>query len=86
MSPEAVHELIRDSNNAVSSFMMDWPAIGRQMAPRGEQPIKVYLCDGRVLLTGKADLAFGVPSRRSLKFAIYDHPNSRLLSVALPVF
>lgn len=61
LSPEAVHELIRDSNNAVSSFMMDWPPIGRQMVPRGEQPLKVYLCDGRVLLTGKADLAFGAP-------------------------
>lgn len=55
-------ELRSEANDLVGKFVELWPPLRRQWLPRTESRTRAELCDGRVLLAGKVDLALGKPS------------------------
>lgn len=60
LSPEQLHDLVRDGNDALAKFIMDWPPLDRRLAPRVEMPLRVDLLDRRIVLKARVDLAFGL--------------------------
>jgi hypothetical protein len=58
-------DIVSASAAAVTTFGADWPPIRPAMIPRIESPVKVSLCEGRVVLKGQYDLALGPPGRGS---------------------
>jgi len=52
-------ELRAKAGNAVSTFLECWPPLPAAWWPRTELPVRVDLCDGRIVLAGKIDLALG---------------------------
>ncbi len=45
--------------NALSTFLECWPPLLASWWPRTELPVRAELCGGRVVLSGKVDLALG---------------------------
>ncbi|MDQ4134372.1 MAG: PD-(D/E)XK nuclease family protein [Actinomycetota bacterium] len=61
-APESVlNELRAAANEAVVKFQECWPPLQRAWKPRAEMRIRAQLCDGRLELQGKVDLALGLP-------------------------
>lgn len=54
-------ELRSDVNNLVSDFLDQWPPLKTAWRPTTEARLKAELCKGKVVLSGKADLALGAP-------------------------
>jgi hypothetical protein len=48
-------------NDLVSAFVELWPPLAPAWYPRTEASLRAELCDGRIVLRGKADLTLGVP-------------------------
>ncbi|HEX6595291.1 MAG TPA: PD-(D/E)XK nuclease family protein [Acidimicrobiales bacterium] len=59
LPPPARAELRAKAGNAVSTFLECWPPLPPAWWPRTELPVRVDLCGGRVVLSGKIDLALG---------------------------
>ncbi|MGH9223796.1 MAG: PD-(D/E)XK nuclease family protein [Acidimicrobiales bacterium] len=57
--PPSRAELRGRAGNAVATFLECWPPIKSSWYPRTELPVRVDLCDGRIVLRGKIDLALG---------------------------
>ena len=55
-------ELRSDVNNLVSDFLDQWPPLKTAWRPTTEARLKAELCGGKVLLSGKVDLALGSPA------------------------
>ena len=55
-------ELRSDVNNLVADFLDQWPPLRRAWRPATEARVRAELCSGKVVLSGKADLALGAPS------------------------
>ncbi len=56
-------EVVTSAGAAVTAFAAGWPAIRPQMIPRIEATIQVPLCEGRIVLKGRYDLALGHPAQ-----------------------
>lgn len=54
-------ELRSDVNNLVSDFLDQWPPLKASWRPTTEARLKAELCKGKVVVSGKADLALGAP-------------------------
>lgn len=52
-------ELRAQANDVVVQFLECFPPLRREWRPRTDTPIVVKLCDDRIVLRGKPDLAFG---------------------------
>jgi len=52
-------ELRGRAGNAVATFLECWPPLKASWYPRTELPVRVDLCDGRIVLRGKIDLVLG---------------------------
>lgn len=52
-------ELRGRAGNAVATFLECWPPIKSSWYPRTELPVRVDLCEGRIVLRGKIDLVLG---------------------------
>ena len=59
LPPPAKGELRARATNAVSTFLECWPPLPASWWPRTELPVRVDLCDGKIVLSGKIDLALG---------------------------
>lgn len=59
LTPPARAELRARAANAVSTFLECWPPILPAWWPRTELPVRADLCGGRIVLSGKIDLALG---------------------------
>jgi hypothetical protein len=55
----AVAELRAFASNGVATFLECWPPLPGSWWPRTELPVRAELCNGRVVLQGKIDLALG---------------------------
>ena len=55
-------ELRGEANDLVSKFAELWPPLLPRWTPRTESRTRAEVCEGRVLLAGKVDLALGTPS------------------------
>lgn len=56
-------DVLTSAGAAVTSFLAGWPALKPRMIPRIESPVNVPLCDGKIVLKGRYDLALGPPAR-----------------------
>jgi hypothetical protein len=65
-SPAELAEVVSSSSAAVTAFASDWPPLKPVMIPRIESRTKVPLCGGKIVLTGRYDLALGRPGRGSI--------------------
>jgi len=54
-------EVRSDVNNLVSDFLDQWPPLKASWRPTTEVRLKAELCRGKVVVSGKADLALGAP-------------------------
>ncbi len=54
-------ELRSDVNNLVSDFLDQWPPLKSSWRPTTEARLKAELCGGKVVVSGKVDLALGAP-------------------------
>ncbi len=72
LSPLDLAQLKGEANDAVVKFLTDWPPIERTWIPRVESGVRVALCDGRVVLRAKYDLAFGRPAGTEARVIIVD--------------
>ncbi len=70
-APE-IARLKGEANDAVVKFLSDWPPISPAWFPRVESPVRVDLCDGRILLSGKLDFALGRPRGTEGRVVIID--------------
>jgi hypothetical protein len=61
LRPGARAELLGEVADAVTKFTIDWPPVRREWSPRVESPQRAHLCDGRITLSGRPDLALGRP-------------------------
>jgi len=61
LGPGARAELVGEVADAVTKFVVDWPPVSRSWSPRVESPQRATLCDGRIVLHGRPDLALGHP-------------------------
>ena len=52
-------ELRAFATNGVATFLECWPPLPGSWWPRTELPVRAELCEGRVVLQGKIDLALG---------------------------
>ena len=59
LPPAGRGELRADATNAVSTFLECWPPLPASWWPRTELPVRVELCGGKVVLSGKIDLCLG---------------------------
>lgn len=59
LTPPARAELRVKAGNAVSTFLECWPPLPSAWWPRTELPVRFDLCGGRIVLSGKIDLALG---------------------------
>ena len=57
-----VAELRSDVNNLVSDFLDQWPPLKPSWRPTTEARLKAELCKGKVVLSGRVDLALGAPA------------------------
>ncbi len=55
-------ELRSDVNNIVADFIDQWPPLRTAWRPTTEARLRAELCGGKVMLTGKVDLALGAPA------------------------
>ena len=55
-------ELRSDVSNIVSDFLDQWPRLKPSWRPATEARLKAELCRGKVVLSGKVDLALGAPA------------------------
>ena len=55
-------ELRSDVNNIVADFLDQWPRLKPSWRPATEARLKAELCKGKVVLSGKVDLALGAPA------------------------
>ena len=55
-------ELRSDVNNVVADFLDQWPPLRTAWRPTTEARLRTELCGGKVVLSGKADLALGAPA------------------------
>lgn len=53
-------ELRSEAVDRVSAFTETWPPLQSRWRPRTESRLRQELCDGRIVLSGKADLTVGV--------------------------
>lgn len=72
LSPLDLSQLKGEANDAVVKFLTDWPPVERTWIPRVETAARVALCDGRVVLRAKYDLAFGRPAGMEARVIIVD--------------
>jgi hypothetical protein len=70
-------QLKGEANDAVVKFLTDWPAIERTWTPRVESSVRAMLCDDRVSLRAKYDLAFGRPNGMEARVIIVDFKTGR---------
>ena len=59
LTPAARTELRAGAGNAVATFLECWPPLAARWWPRTELPVRADLCGGRIVLSGKVDLALG---------------------------
>lgn len=52
-------ELCSEANNRVVAFLECWPPLKRQWRPALESPVRAELAGGRIVLSGKVDMALG---------------------------
>jgi hypothetical protein len=52
-------ELRADANDRLVKFLDGWPPLSARWRPVTESKLRLELCDGRVVLAGKVDLALG---------------------------
>jgi hypothetical protein len=70
-------EVLRDASDAVTKFAMDWPPISRKWIPRVESVTSHTLCDGKVELRGRVDLALGLPEGNEARVFVVDLKTGR---------
>lgn len=64
--------LISEANDAAQRFIADWPPIPKAWSPRVESPVRVRLCDNRLVLGAKYDLALSQPKGGEARVIIVD--------------
>lgn len=64
--------LLADSAAYVAEFRDTWPALPRGSNPRLEQPMRVRLAGGRVVLAGTPDLLLGTAHRSEARMLLVD--------------
>lgn len=64
LDPGELAELRSEVCDVVTMFLECWPPLPRSWKPNPEARIRAELCDGRVTLQGKVDLALGAPNGR----------------------
>ncbi len=70
-------EIIRDANDAVTKFVIDWPPIPTKWTPRIESRFTYPLFEGLIELKAKLDLAIGRPTDDKAKVIIIDFKTGR---------
>jgi hypothetical protein len=76
-SPPELDEVLRDASDAVTKFAMDWPPISRKWIPRVESVTSHTLCDGKIELRGRVDLALGMPEGNEARVLVVDLKTGR---------
>jgi PD-(D/E)XK nuclease superfamily len=76
-TPAQLDEILRDAGDAVTKFAMDWPPISRKWIPRVESVTSHSLCDGRIELRGRVDLALGMPEGNEARVFVVDLKTGR---------
>ncbi|MCU1461303.1 MAG: hypothetical protein JWO37_1378 [Acidimicrobiales bacterium] len=65
-------ELRAEAHERVARFVESFPPLQRSWTPRPEARVRVDLCDERVVLRGKVDLALGAPRGTTARVLIVD--------------
>jgi hypothetical protein len=72
LSDDDRSELVGEVANVLTAFVTDWPPVRREWTPRVEFTLRVELCDRRVSLMGRPDLALGKPVGTTAKVLMVD--------------
>jgi hypothetical protein len=70
-------ELVTSCADMLAKFQADWPPLRREWIPRIESGATVLLCDDRIKLAGKYDLALGHPGLNPSDVVIVDFKTGR---------
>ncbi|MDQ1446485.1 MAG: hypothetical protein QOI20_2949 [Acidimicrobiaceae bacterium] len=73
-------ELRIAATDMVSKFVDEFPPLKTRWRPRVESSLSAHLCEGRVLLRGKVDLALGQPVGTTARVLIVDFKTGRPVS------
>jgi hypothetical protein len=74
-------ELRVAATDMVSKFADEFPPLKKEWRPRVESPLSAHLCEGRVLLRGKVDLALGKAEGTTARVLIVDFKTGRPVPV-----
>lgn len=74
-------ELRVAATDMVAKFADEFPPLKKQWRPRVESSLSAHLCEGRVLLRGKVDLALGKAEGTTARVLIVDFKTGRPLPV-----
>jgi CRISPR/Cas system-associated exonuclease Cas4 (RecB family) len=77
LTQEESEDLIGDAADQVTKFLMDWPKIPRSWLPRVESKLWFPLLDGRIVLSGRTDLALGRPRGNQAGTFVVDLKSAR---------
>ncbi|MBI1845121.1 MAG: PD-(D/E)XK nuclease family protein [Actinobacteria bacterium] len=70
-------ELRSDAGDLVCKFLEQWPPLLPSWKPRSESRLRVELCGGRIILSGKADLTLGTAMADTAGRLIVDFKTGR---------
>ncbi len=76
-SPGELAELRSDAGDLVCKFLEQWPPLRPSWKPRSESRLRVELCGGRIILSGKVDLTLGAAVGDSAGRLIVDFKTGR---------
>jgi hypothetical protein len=65
-------ELRSGANERVARFLESFPPLSSRWVPRLEAPVRVELCDGRIVVQAKADLVLGRAKGNEARVLIVD--------------
>jgi hypothetical protein len=77
LDPEERHDLVAEAVDSVTKYLIDWPELPRRWLPRVESPLRYPLCDGRIELRGRVDLALGKPTGAEARVFVTDLKTGR---------
>jgi hypothetical protein len=70
--PVARAELRSEANERVVRFLESFPPLSPRWVPRLEAPVRIELCDGRIVVQAKADLVLGRAKGTEARVLIVD--------------
>lgn len=76
-SPGELAELRSDAGDLVCKFLEQWPPLRPSWKPRSESRLRVELCGGKLILSGKVDLTLGAAVADSAGRLIVDFKTGR---------